>query len=464
MQRAKPLPSVILSPTLPLLITHTDNNPEEDPMKVNLEELSKLERRLNIEIPLEKVAKAFERIYQEFQKQATIKGFRKGKAPLDKIKSIYKDEARSNVLQDLVQEHFFQAIDQNNLKPIQQPRLKIHDLDEHKSFSFSADFEVHPEINLKNYENLSVKKELLDVDEKVIQQTLEKMQAQQAEFVPVFEDRPSQNGDVAVIDFEGFVDGQPLENAKGTQHNLELGSNQFIPGFEEGLLGTKPGQSRTLNLSFPPEYHVAQLAGKPVRFEVQVKELKKKALPALNNEFSKKMGFDTVDALKAAILEDAKKNEEARIKEDFKNRLLKELAKQNPVDVPKSMLESQKSFLIQDMRERMRGMGMTEANFDDYSSKWDSDFTETATFIVQSSYLINAIAAKESLSASQEDMEKKIQSYVDQTGMDPAKVRSIYNNEEARSRLNHIITEEKVVEFLTGKAKVIEVKKADLKD
>lgn len=433
-------------------------------MKVNLEELSKLERRLNIEVPLEKVAKAFQRIYQEFQKQATVKGFRKGKAPLDKIKGIYKDEARSNVLQDLVQEHFFQAIDQHNLKPIHQPRLKIQELDEAKAFSFSADFEIHPEITLKNYENLSVKKEKLDVSEKVIQETLEKMQAQQAELVPVFEDRPAQNGDVVVIDFEGFVDGAPLDNAKGTQHNLELGANQFIPGFEEGLLGAKPGQTKTLNISFPADYHVAQLAGKPVRFEVAVKELKKKSLPAINDELAKKVGFENLEAMKKAILEDTKRNEEGRIKEDFKNRLLKELAKQNPVDVPKSMLESQKSFLIQDMRERMRGMGMTEENFSEYSSKWDQDFTETATFIVQSSYLINAIAAKESLSANEEDMDKKIQDYIDQTGMDPAKVKSIYNNDEARSRLNNIITEEKVVDFLTSKAKVVEVAKADLKD
>ncbi len=431
-------------------------------MKANLEEVSKLERRLKIEVPLEKVAKAFEKIYQQFQNQATLKGFRKGKAPMDMIRGMYKDQARSNVLQDLIEEHFFQAIEQHKLKPIQQPRIQIKDFDEAKSFSFEADFEIHPEIDLKNYSNLSVKKEKLEVGAKQVEDALDKIRTQQAELVPVFEDRTAQNGDVAVIDFEGFVDGQSLENAKGSHHNLELGANQFITGFEEGIVGTKPGQSKTLNLSFPKEYHVATLAGKPVRFEVTVKELKKKKLPELNDEFASKLGFKTMVELKAAIEEEQKHTEGARIQEDFKNRLLKELTKHNPVDVPKSMLEHQKSFLINDMKERMRGMGMTEENFKEYSGKWDQDFTETAAFIVQSSYLVNSIAAKENLTATKDDVEKKITDYINQTGMDPARVEQIYKNDEARARLKNVITEEKVVNFLATKAHVVEVAKADL--
>lgn len=433
-------------------------------MKINLEELSKLERRLNIEVPIERVSKAFEKIYQRIQNNVTLKGFRKGKAPLQMIKEMYRDQARTDVLQDLVEEHFFDAIEQHKLRPIHQPKIQIHDFEESKPFSFSADFEIHPEIQLINYHNLSVIKQKAETGEKEINESLEKIKAQHFELVPVFEDRAANNGDIVVIDFKGFVDGQPLENGSGSSHNLELGSNQFIPGFEEGLVGSKPSQTRTLDLSFPQDYHVAALAGKPVKFEVTVKELKTKKLPESDDALAVKVGFKDLAELRNAISQEQIATEKNKIQEDLRNRLLKELAKQNPIDVPKSMVEHQKQVLIEDMKERMRGMGMGEDNFKEYAEKWDSDFLSSASFMVQSSYLITAIANKENLSATSEDIENKIEDYIAQTGMEPTRVRAIYQKDTARARLKNMITEEKVVNFLESKATITEVSKSEMKD
>ncbi len=430
---------------------------------MKVENVSKLEKKMSFEISPEEVAKAFEKSYKEIQKTAEIKGFRKGKVPMDKVKALYSDRVQSNVVQRLVEENFFKALDETKLDPINQPQLDMKPLEEGKPFAFSLTFEVHPEVELKKYEGLEVQKEQLALDNSHVDKTLENIRKNQAETVAILEDRPAQKGDIAIIDFEGFVDGAPLEGGKGENHSLELGSNSFIEGFEDAVVGMKNGSQKTANLKFPETYHVAAIAGKPVEFKITLKELKKHSLPELDAAFAEKIGFKTVEDLKEAILKDYTASEEKRIQEDFKNRLLKELTLANPIEVPQTLLEKQKAALQQDMNQRMGQMGMNEQQFQEYVSKWDKDFTETATFIVQSSYLVSKIADKENLNATPDDVNKKIQFYIQQTGIEEERIKQIYDQPENRNRLMNTITEEKVIEFLTSKAKVTEVPKEKLK-
>lgn len=432
-------------------------------MKPTVENVSKLERKMSFQIPPEEVAKAFEKSYKELQKTAEIKGFRKGKVPMDKVKALYSDRVQSNVIQRLVEENFFKALDEAKLDPINQPQLDMKPLEEGKPFSFSLTFEVHPEVVLKKYEGLEVQKEKLNLDASHVDKTLENIRKNQAQTVPVLEDRAAQKGDVAVINFDGYVDGAPLEGGKGENHPLELGSNSFIEGFEDAVVGMKVGSEKTAKLKFPDTYHVAAIAGKPVEFKIKLNELKKHELAELNNEFAEKIGFKTVEDLKEAILKDYTSSEEKRIQEDFKNRLLKELTVANPMEVPQTLLDRQKDALKQDMNQRMGQMGMNEQQFQEYVSKWDKDFTETATFIVQSSYIVSKIADQENLNATSADVDAKIQFYIAQTGIEEARIRQIYDQPENRKRLMNTITEEKVIEFLTSKAKVSEVPKEKLK-
>lgn len=432
-------------------------------MKPTVENVSKLERKMSFQIPPEEVAKAFESSYKELQKTAEIKGFRKGKVPMDKVKALYGDRVQSNVIQRLVEENFFKALDEANLDPINQPQLDMKPLEEGKPFSFSLTFEVHPEIELKKYEGLEVQKEKLNLDQSHVDKTLENIRKNQAQTVTVLEDRPAQKGDIAVINFDGSVDGAPLEGGKGENHPLELGSNSFIDGFEDAVVGMKVGSEKTAKLKFPETYHVAAIAGKPVEFKIKLNELKKHDLPTLDAAFAEKVGFKSIEDLKEAILKDYTASEEKRIQEDFKNRLLKELTAANPIEVPQTLLERQKDALKQDMNQRMGQMGMNEQQFQEYVSKWDKDFTETATFIIQSSYIVSKLADKENLNATTEDVNKKIQSYVEQTGIEEERIKQIYDQPENRKRLMNTITEEKVIEFLTSKAKVSEVPKEKLK-
>lgn len=440
-------------------------------MKSTMEKVSNLQRRLNIEVPAQIVSNAFEQMFKGIQKQANIKGFRQGKAPLATIKSLYNDRVKQDVVQELVQKHYFDALKEHQIDPISYPEFEFDQPNEGKDFSFSANFEVKPEVTLKKYEALEVDKEQLAVDDAKVDQVLENIRSSRAELVDVLEERSAQNGDVAIIDFEGFVDGAPLQNGAGKSHNLELGAKQFIEGFEEGVVGMKVGQTKTLSLNFPEQYHAADIAGKPVDFKVTLTGLKQKRLPEVNDEFVSQMMSQgggstgeqqTVESLKKTIRTDLEQTETKRIEGDLKNRLLKALVALNPVEVPSSMLTEQKQALKDDMKKRMQEQGMSENDFEAYAEKWDADFESTAAEMIQSGFLIDAIAKKHDLRWSDEDLDKKFAEFAGQTGIDQARIKEFYSRPEQLNRLTYTITEEKVIEFLLKSAKVVEVPREKL--
>lgn len=441
-------------------------------MKSSVEKVSSLQRKINIEVPAAIVATTMENMLKGIQKQAAIKGFRQGKAPLATIKSMYGDKVKQDVVNELIQKHYFEAVQEHKLEPVSYPEFEFDVPTDGKDFSFSASIEIRPDVTLKKYEGLEVEKEKFQVDDKKIDDVLTNIRGSRAQLVDVLEDRPAQVGDTAVVDFEGFVDGKPLENGAGTDHNLELGAKQFIEGFEEGVVGMKIGGNTTLHLKFPDPYHSVDLAGKAVDFKVTLKALKKKDLPELTDEFvNKLMGqagtgatSHSVESLKQTIREDMEQSEQKRIDTDFKNRLLKALVKANPVDVPPSMLKEQKQALVEDMKKRMQEQGMGDQDYEAYVQKWDKDFESSAADMIQSSFLIDAIARKNDLNWTQEDLDKKFAEYAVQTGIDETRIREFYGRPEQTNRLTYTITEDKVVEFLKKSAKVTEVAADKLKE
>lgn len=434
-------------------------------MKSTVENVSNLQRRLNIEVPATVVASTFEKVFKGIQRQANIKGFRPGKAPLATVKSLYGEQVKQDVAQELIQRHYYDALQEHKLDPISYPEFEFDVPKESNDFSFSAAFEVRPAITLKKYEGLDVVKEKFSVDDQKVNDVLENIRASRAQLVDVLEVRPAQLGDVAVIDFDGYVDGQPLSGGKGENHHLELGAKQFIEGFEDGIIGMKVGDNKSINLKFPTPYHAADLAGKPVEFKVTVKGLKKKDLPVLDDEFVKGLGgFESVEKLKSTIREDLEQTEQKRIDTDVKNRLLKALVDSNPIEVPPTMLADQKKALIEDTKKRMTEQGMDEVSFQEYTKKWDADFSKTASEMIQSGFLIDAIAAKHELRWSEQDFNQKLEEYAKQTNIDLERIKEFYSKPEQSQRLTYMITEEKVIAFLMNSAKVKEVEKSQIKE
>jgi trigger factor len=434
-------------------------------VKAQIQVTEGLQRKLNVEIPVEAVQSAFNKVYSDIQKQVQIKGFRKGKAPLTTIKTLYKDRVQGDVAQDLIQTHYPSALKEQNVDPINYPEFEFEDPSETKHFSFTAVFDVRPVVNLKKWEGLEVEKEKFILDQKRIDQVVDNIRNSRATFENVLEVRPAQMGDVTVIDFDGFVGGVALENGSGREQTLELGSKQFIDGYEEGIVGQNIGETRTLNLKFPTPYHSAELEGKDVEFKVTLKAIKKKVVPDLTDELLKTIGSNqTVEEFKVTVQTDIEQSEKKRIDEAFKNRLLKKLVEANPVDVPASLLKDQKAALIEDFKKRMNDQGMRETDFEAYVQKWDADFTKTAAEMIQSSFLIDKLAVDHDLVCKKEDVDQRFDEYSKQTGIELSRIREWYSKPEQMSRLTYMITEEKVIKHLTDKAKIKEVDAKDIKE
>ena len=343
------------------------------------------------------------------------------------------------------------------------PDIDFQNPEEDKEFSFSAKFEVQPEIELKKVEGLEVKKEKVEITDEQVEKNIEQILENQASMEDVVLIRELKEGDYADIDFKGMMDGEPLENGAAQGHVLEIGSDSFIPGFETALIGMKPGDSKTVSLKFPDDYHVEHLKGKPVQFEVTLNKIKQKVKPELNDEFVKKMGeHETVAAFKDQLKKDIVEGEEKRVEQETKNRLFKSMVKANPFDVPETLIKEQRSALVDDFKNRMQSQGIGPDEFAAYQEKWEEDFSETADFMVRSALLIQKIAKEHDLNAKSEDVEAKMQEFADQTGLDLSKVKEFYKQGQQHANLEFQVTEDKVFKFLLDKAKVEEVSKEEL--
>lgn len=435
-------------------------------MKSSLTQVSSLERKLSVEIPVAVVRSTFDKVFRQIQKDANIRGFRPGKAPLATIRSLYADKVQQDVAQELIRSHYLQALDEHSLDPITYPEFEFDVPMEEKDFSFTASFEVRPPVELRKYEGVSVDSEKFELEETRVDAIIDNIRNAHASWVDVLEDRPAQTGDQAIIDFTGFLDGQPLENGSSQNFPLELGSRRLIDGFEDGIVGMKIGQEKTLDLKFPDPYTDPTLSGKPVQFKVKLTALKKKELPEINEEFlaNKMGGMKSEEDLRRTIREDLEQSEKKRIEGDLKNRLLKQLVKLNPVEVPPSLLREQKASLVEDMRRRMTNQGMSEEEFKKYEEKWDADFEKTAGEMIQSGFIIDAIAEKHGLLWGEEDLQAKMREYAQQTGIEYSKIVEFYSRPEQKRKLTYMITEEKVIEFLLKSAKINEVEKDKLSE
>lgn len=435
-------------------------------MKSNVEKVTSLQRKLSVAVPVADIQTSFNKVYQDIQQEVTIKGFRKGKAPLTTIKSLYQTRVKQDVIQDLIQKHYSMALLEHKLNPVSYPEFEFDDLAEDKEFNFSATFDIRPEIKLKKYEGLTVEKEKLEFSESKVDEVINNILNSRATFETVAENRAAKMGDFSIIDFEGSVEGAPLENGAGTNQQLELGSKQFISGFEEGIVGMKVGEETTLNLSFPTPYHAKELEGKAVTFKVKLNELKAKVLPELNDEFIKTTGsgVSSVEEFKKVVRADLEGTEVKRIDDAFKNRLLKALVKENPVDVPASLMKDQKNMLVEDFKKRMGQQQMDQGTLTEYIGKWDKDFENTASEMIQSSFLIDAIGQKYDLICKKDDLDKKFAEFATQTGIEESRIREFYSKEDTLSRLTYQITEENVIKKLMETIKIKEVSAKDLKN
>lgn len=431
-------------------------------MNVKVEDISSIKKKLSFELAAERVDTEIEKAYLKIGQKAKLKGFRPGKVPRPVLEQYYGPQMEEQVLDRLIRESYFKALVDHQIAAISDPEItETGALEKGQPFSYEVEVEVKPEVEAKDYTGLSLKKERFEPDPQVVESRLEEMRTSRAQMEPVDREE-AQKGDFVTIDFEGFVDGTPFEGGKAEDHLLELGSGSFIPGFEDQVVGMKKGEPCEVEVSFPEDYGNKELAGKPAVFKVVLKEIKAKVLPELDDEFAKEFGLESLAELKEKIDASYREQEQKRIDDDLRERLVEALIAVNPIEVPEVMVASQLDFMLQNLRKRFESQGMSLEMLGLNDESFKAMYRETAVRQVQGSLIMEAIGRQEEIKVEEAEIDGKLEQVAEMSNAPLDAVKKYYAADEARRGLIAQIEEEKVVQFLLEKATIEEVDKAQL--
>jgi len=432
-------------------------------MDVQVQDISTIRKKLTFTIPADQVETEINTAYQKLAKTAKIKGFRKGKVPKNMLVQYYEPQMQEQVAGRLVNDTYFKALLEHKIPAISNPEItESGDVASGQPFTYVAEVEIKPEIEVKDYTGLKLEKEKFVADPKVVEDKLEEMRASRSEMV-TSKRKVARDGDFAIIDFEGFIDGVPFDGGKGTDHQLELGSGSFIPGFEEQVVGMKRDQEKDVEVTFPENYGSEELAGKPAVFKVVLKDIKEKSLPKLDAEFAKGFGLESVEEIREKLDESYQTQEKARVENDLRERLMNQLIEKNPCEVPETMVASQLEYMLGNIRARMQQQGMSMEMLGMTEESFNAMYRDTAVSQVQGSLILEAVARAEEIKIEDGDLDAKLEEIATMSNAPLETVKNYYANDEAKQGLLSQIVEEKTLSFLLEKSKVKEVPKEKLK-
>lgn len=429
-------------------------------MDVNLEKLENSRVKLTIEVGADKLEEGLVHAYRKVVKEVSIPGFRKGKAPRPILERQYGQGILfEDAIDFLLPQLYDAAVKETEIEPVSQPDIQLNNIEVGEGFSFDAEVDVFPEIEIGEYQGLAVEKRINNITEADINRELEQMRTQNSELIVVDSRDDVQEGDFTVIDFKGFLNGEPFSGGAAEDHTLEIGSGQFIPGFEEQLIGMKLDEEKEINVTFPEDYNSPDLAGKEVTFNVKIKSLKEKNLPELDDNFAKDVSeFGTLAELQADIQEKLEKAATDGTKREMENKLIEQIISNSSIDLPNSMIEQQVNFGLDNLRNNLMYSGMTLEMYLEYMQKTEDELRDEirpdAITQIKRDLLIEEIANKEGFSISEEEVSTKIDQLAEESP-NPEQTRK--NWETRQDSVKNMIKVEKTWEFLLEKAEITEV-------
>lgn len=419
-------------------------------MQVTVETLEGLERRLNITVPAANIEDAVTKELRNIAKNRRFDGFRKGKVPLKMVAQMYGKAVRQDVMGEVMQRHFIEAIVKEKINPAGAPTFAPVSIEEGQDLVFNATFEVYPEVELKGLENITVEKPAVEVKEEDVAEMLETLRKQQATWKEV--DAAAEAGSRATIDFVGSIDGVEFEGGKAENFPLEMGAGRMIPGFEDGIVGKTKGMEFEIDVNFPEDYHAENLKGKAAKFAIKINKVEVRELPELNDEFVAKFGVAEggVEALKAEV----HKNMERELKQAVKNRIKEQaiegLVKENDINVPSALIDQEIDVLRQQAAQRFGGNPEAAAQLP------RELFEEQAKRRVVVGLLLGEVIKSEELKAD----EDKVKALIEEMATayeDPAEVMAYYSqNQQMMNNMRNLALEEQAIDAIIAKAQVSE--------
>ena len=426
-------------------------------MSLQVEKLEKNMAKLTIEVAAEELEKAIEKAYQKNKNKITLPGFRKGKAPRKMIEKMYgKEVFYEDAANELIPVAYEKALEECTEIIVSQPSIDVVQLEAGKPFIFTAEVALKPEVTLGQYKGVEIDKVSVEVTEEEVDAEIEKERNNSARTINV-EDRAVKDGDMTVIDFEGFVDGVAFEGGKGEDYPLTIGSGAFIPGFEEALIGAEIGVETDVNVTFPEDYQADELAGKAAVFKCTVKEIKVKELPELDDEYASEVSeYDTFAEYKESIVKRIAERKEADAKNAKEDAVIEAIIADATMDIPDAMVETQQRQMVEDFAQRIQSQGLSMEQYMQFTGLTPQALIEQvkpqAMKRIQSRLVLEAVVAAENIVASEEDFEAEVTKMAEAYQLEADKVKEMLG-ENGKKQVMEDIAISKAVEFVVENAK-----------
>ena len=421
-------------------------------MQVSVESVSPLERRLTISVDAAQIDEAVEKELKNLSRRVKIKGFRAGKVPMKVVQQHYGQNVRLQVLQDVMQSSFYEAVTQEKLRPAGSPSFEPVTTDAGKEFEYKATFEVYPDIALADFSSVSLEKPVCEIAESDVDAMLETIRKQHMTWQVV--ERAAKVEDKVTIDFTGTVDGTAFEGGSGTDMAVEIGKGRLIAGFEDGLIGLSAGDEKTLDLTFPEQYHKQDLAGKPVQFAVKVKQVEEPVLPAVDSELAKKLGVEDGDLekLRTEVKQNMQRELENSLASMQKKAVMDKLLEVNPIEVPQSLVESESQALAQQMAANLERQGMSR----EQTQLAPSLFEAEAKRRVSLGLIMAEIVKRNDIKTDEKAVRARVEAIAEPYEHADQVVTWYYADKRRLAEVESLEIESQVVDWILGQANVTE--------
>ncbi|MFD0713942.1 trigger factor [Paenibacillus sp. GCM10027626] len=428
-------------------------------MKATWEKIDKNLVSIDVEIEEGQVAGALDKAFKKIVNKVNVPGFRKGKVPramFEKrfgVESLYQD-----AIDILLPEAYAGALQETGVEPVDRPDIEIEQFAKGQSFKFKAKVTVKPEVKLGDYKGLEVPSSEVSVSDEEVAAELERLQQRHAELV-VIDEGAVEQGDITVIDFDGYLDGEPFEGGKAERHTLEIGSGQFIPGFEDQIVGMATGDFKDVEVSFPENYHAEELAGKPVVFKVKLHEIKRKSLPELDDEFAKDVSeFDTLEEFKADLAEKLKVRKDQDVQQEREVAVVEKAAETAEIDIPEAMISAEVDYMVRDFENRLRQQGMSLELYFQFSGQDEAalraQMTEDAGKRVRNNLVLEQISKDENILATDEEVDAEIEKMAEMYKRSAEELRDVFIRNGNIENLKADLIIRKTIKFLLDNSKV----------
>ncbi len=434
-------------------------------MQVTVEEVSAVKKKIHVEIPKEEVSKQLDSAYKDLQQKAKIKGYRPGKVPRSVLVRHFQKDVHSDVISNLIQNSFPQAIKETELPVLDTSDLDTPELDPESGFKYTATVELKPELPEVDFKGLDLKKTDYQIDESEIDAQVEMLSKHLAEYLPITEDRGAEEGDYTVIDYEGFKDGEPFAPTAFTaDHSIKIGDNAFTETFDKALIGMKPGENKEITVSFPADFSNKDLAGQEIVFKVTLKEIKKEVLPPIDDAFAKNFGpYETIGDLRAEIEKNLRQGYDKRTDQEMQEQIFKKLL-ENDFEVPNVMVRHELDEIARDTEHKFAQNGISMEQVGLTREILDQQYRPIAEQQAKRHLLLNKIIEQEKLDVSDEELDAEYEKLSGMIGQPLDFIKKFYKeNPEKQDGFKIALLEKKAVDLIINHATVETVKPEDKK-